>query len=736
MPESAMLYKNDVFEAADGCQYRVLKPTKGPEYGWVINISQAHQWPVERDFGVLRQHQTADNTESRRTLPDFAFYPKRSQDRAKAAYEVIRPLLYNDDDSENTRIFHEAERSRLVRKRANELGISKTTVYRYLNLWWSQGQSKIVLTPGYTTSEKRNAIGTSGKGRRPDDERYAIFQMSADDVKFCEQIIQKKFIKKALRTLTGVYAELCEKHYSFVDGNGKSLLKPEGERPSIHQLRGVLKKHFTIEETLRGKKGDKEFEREHDAFFGTSQEGVYGVGHIYEIDATIADVFLVAMANRASIIGKPTLYLIYDRKSRLCTGFYVGLENASWTGAMLAILSIATDKRALCAKYGVEYDPADWPADGVFPARFVGDRGEMASKNSDRICDGMESTISNTQSLLPIRKGLVECGFKLTHQSIKDEMPGYDPPFNSKKRRAVQYPLDAALTLDEFISNILQSIVRHNRTVMEGYPLSPEHILAGTPAIPRALWNEDIANNTGSVSRYPYEYLQKQLLPRSQGTVTQEGIQVEELLYKSDDNAVKQWMISAGVNGNFKVSYSYDARLVDSIIVYGSHGDSFSCQLKGDSKQYAGYSFAEVKFIFTEKRRLDKSQGQNKLQERVNLARHIRQIAEPAVKAAKVATAGAARSTRRADTAAARQAEKTLRRQNEVVMPAATPASAPNNVIPLVSRASNDDNTNRNTAGLSETGSMQTEPVAPAKVSVAEILRRKAMEKTNERVNK
>jgi hypothetical protein len=69
-------------------------------------------------------------------------------------------------------------------------------------------------------------------------------------------------------------------------------------------------------------------------------------------------------------------------------------------------------------------------------------------------------------------------------------------------------------------------------------------------------------------------------------------------------------------------------------------------------------------------------------------------------------------------------------------MPAATPASAPNNVIPLVSRASNDDNTNRNTAGLSETGSMQTEPVAPAKVSVAEILRRKAMEKTNERVNK
>ncbi|ASL47817.1 Transposon Tn7 transposition protein TnsB [Burkholderia sp. AD24] len=731
-----MLYKNDVFEATDGYQYRVLKPTKGPGYGWVINISQAHQWPVERDFGALRQHQTTVNPQGSPTLPDFAFFPKKSQDRANAAYEVIKPLLYNGDNSENALIFDEAQRSRLVRKRADELGISKTTVYRYLNLWWSQGQSKIVLTPGYATGEKRKAIGTSGKGRRPDDERYVIFQMSADDVKLCKQFIQKKFIKKALRTLTGVHAELCERHYSFVDGNGKSILKPEGERPSIHQLRGVLKKHFTIEETLRGKKGDKEFEREHNAFFGTSQEGVYGVGHIYEIDATIADVFLVAMANRASIIGKPTLYLIYDRKSRLCTGFYVGLENASWTGAMLAILSIATDKRALCAKYGVEYDPADWPADGVFPARFVGDRGEMASRNSDRICDGMESTISNTQSLLPIRKGLVECGFKLTHQSIKDEMPGYDPPFNSQKRRAVQYPLDAALTLDEFISNILQSIIKHNRTVMEGYPLSPQYILTGIPAIPRVLWNEDIVNNTGSVSRYPYEYLQKQLLPRGQAIVTQEGIRFEELLYKSDDNTIKQWMISAGANGKFNVSCSYDARLVDSITVYGSHGESFSCQLKGDSKEYAGYSFAEVKFIFVEKRRLDKSQGQNKLQERVNLARHIRQIATPAVKAAKAATAGAARSTRRADTALARQAEKTWRRQNEVAMPTTTTsASIPNNVFSL-KLPTDMDRPHQPERQAAEPVIAPVNTSKPAKLSVAEMLRRRAQEKTDERINR
>jgi len=732
-----MIFKNDVFEAVDGCLYRVLKPTTGPDRGWVINITREHQWPIERDFGVLRQHSPSRAPGARQALPDFAFYSEKLRTRAYAAYDAIKPLLYSEDGTENLAIYDEHERSRLARKRADELGMSKNTVYRYLHLWWSQGQSVVVLVPGYTRSGKNQAKGTGRKGRRPDDGRYPIFQMGPDDIKFARKIIEKEFLKKPLATLTDVHADLCDKQYSFVDGNGERHTLPEGERPSIHQVRGVLKRYFTPEQSLRAKKGDKEFEREHNALLGSSQEECVGVGHIYEIDATIADVFLVAIANRADIIGKPTLYLIYDRKSRLCVGFYVGLENASWTGAMLAILSIATDKRALCARYNVPYDPNDWPADGVFPAKFLGDRGEMASKNSDRICDGMESTVSNTQSLLPIRKGLVECGFKLTHQSIKNDTPGYEPPFNAKKRRAIKYHLDAALTLDEFVSNILHSIIKHNRTVMKGYPLPSDYVLDGTPAIPRVLWEEDIVHNTGSVSRYSYEYLHKQLLPRGQATVTQHGIDFEGCMYGCGDNTVRQWMITAGMNGTFKVKCSYDPRLADSIIIYSSSGESFTCSLTGDSKGYAGYSFAEVKYILVEKRKLDKAQADNTLQEKVRLKRHIRGISAPAVKAARAATAGIARSARRADTAAARNEEKTRRRRTEVVMPRTSASLDPkSNVISLTPRAAIAESSRDGIGGQQDKFTVTPiNPLAPAKSSVAEFLRRKAQEMTNELVN-
>src|SRR5690606_24251979 len=81
-----------------------------------------------------------------------------------------------------------------------------------------------------------------------------------------------------------------------------------------------------------------------------------GVGHYYEIDATIADIYLVSSEDVNKIIGKPTLYLIIDRKSRLIVGFYFGLENASWNGAMQAILCISENKRGLCARYGVRSD--------------------------------------------------------------------------------------------------------------------------------------------------------------------------------------------------------------------------------------------------------------------------------------------------------------------------------------------------------------------------------------------
>lgn len=728
-----MLLKNDLFDAVDKTRYRVLTIDPEGARGWVMPLAGAYQWPVYRDFGVLSGHANPTGIRNAGVAQqtDLAFHSDRTRARAYEAFDAIEPLV-NDPQ-----IFVMSVRGQLVKSRAEALGVSPTTLYRYLKLWWRGGQTRLALTFGFDKIGRNSVDRTAGRGRRPKDGKYVTYQMTAADVKNIETAIKRYYLDGEISTLAGAHFRMREKYYSYLDGNGQSYLRPDGEFPSIHQFRQVARTKFTLSEILRKKRGSKEFDREHGAHLGTALEESVGVGHIYEIDATIADIFLVAREDRASIIGKPTLYFVYDRFSRLVVGFYVGLESASWTGAMLAILSVAADKQALCAQYGVPYDPDDWPADATFPEKWVGDRGEMASNNSYRICDGMQSTVVNTQSLLPHRKGTVECGFKLFHAAIADIAPGYEPPMNAVKRRARRYYQDASFTLDEFISLVLKHVIAHNRKLMGGYRLTPRHALSGTPAIPLDLWNDDVARRSGALARYDYDFLHLQLLPRSKATVTQDGIMFKRLAYDCPSAVTLGWYVQAGRRGNFEVEVSFDPRLASSIIVHNpsDRRQSFECQLAPASEAYKKYSFAEVEYIF---RRAEKNNFDNKAaadQARHALRQHVRALSEPAIAQRKVASKGKSRSGRRADTAAARSQEMSVRHQSAVRMPAPGD-DAPTNVIPLP--------TVRPAAAPSDPDSdpaqvLMQQPAAEAEVPktsspLRDMLRRKALEKMNGRI--
>ncbi|WP_029971713.1 Mu transposase C-terminal domain-containing protein [Paraburkholderia graminis] len=730
-----MLLKNDLFDAADETRYRVLTIEPNGARGWVMPLNGGFRWPLYRDFGVLTGHASvkALRGSGNSMQPDLAFYSERARKRAYKAYDAIEPLI------NNPAIFVTSLRGPLVEARAKEVGLSETTLYRYLRMYWRNGQTRLALVPDFDKIGRSGDKITAGRGRRPRDGKYSTFQMTPADVKNVETAIKKYFLDGEISTLAGAHFRMREVFYSYLDGNGVSCLRPDGEYPSIFQFRHIARTRFTLTDILRKKRGAKEFDREHGAHLGSALEESVGVGHIYEIDATIADVFLVAREDRSSIIGKPTLYLIYDRWSRLVVGFYVGLENASWTGAMLAILSVAADKRALCERYSVPYDSEDWPADATFPEKWVGDRGEMNSNASYRICDGMQSTVVNTQSLLPHRKGTVECGFKLFHASIADVAPGYEPPMNAVKRRQRRYYHDASFNLDEFISVVIKHIIAHNRKVMKGYRLEPRHVLSGTPAVPRDLWNDDVARRSGALARYDYDFLHLQLLPKDKATVTQDGIKFKRLVFDCPSATELGWYVQAGRRGNFAVDVSYDPRSASSIIVYNpaDRRQTFQCQLAPASKDFKGYSFAEVEYIF---RRADLNNFENKGdadQAKAELRQHIRRLSATAVAERKLVSKGKSRSGRRADTANARAAELASRRREDAAMPTAS-EPLPANVIPLPSGFSHarpsyaDNDKVQITHGIEP--SAVTPPAVPTSSSpLRDMLRRKAQEKLNAR---
>jgi hypothetical protein len=598
--------------------------------------AEALQWAIEaKEFAAVDGIVSAS-----------VFEPSQAAlQRRDSAYASIEPLIQTTD------IFRPKLRSSLVSARAKELGCSEQTLYTYLRQWWREGQNRNTLLPSFHTIGNKSEA-TANRGRPPKYCRRPIYQMATADYEAIKGVLSKYYLKNKAITLAATYQRLLEEHYSYVDGNGERWLNALGERPTETQFRRYVKKHLRTETAVRARQGDVEFALNHRATLGSIRLATFTVGDRYEIDATIVDLLLVHADDRSRIIGKPVLYTVRDTKSNLCVGFYVGLENACWLAAMHAIKSISEDKAALCKKYGVPYSASDWPADRVFPKTFVADRGpEMVSVPSAQLADGLESTIENLPTGRADWKPHVECGFKQIQRAMVDVAPGYTPPEDFGKRQRRDPSKDAAMTLHELTAMLLKTIITQNKMPITDYPLTPKYVLAGMQPTPVNIWNAEVRDRAGLLTRHSEADVRFALLPRADATVEHEGIRLGDCYYSAPEAIAEGWFVSAR-RGRFKVPVSYDRRLVDAIYVHDPRNPTryFIAHLLEKNAAYRGKSFAEVESL-AYAREVMRQEGQ---QIRRQLQSDFHSFADPiatdAARAAKAASKGKSRSSRKKDT--------------------------------------------------------------------------------------
>lgn len=662
-----MLYRNDVFLLSGGRRMRLLSADPPTDRAWVFALDDDKALPEQVRLGEL------NDTVTERAAPGSATStiatPRATQAARRkraAAWERIKPLV--DDPC----VLNAAQRGPLLKHRAQELGCSPNTLMADLRRWWTGGQTQDALLAQYhrcgTTASDRGA-----RGRPPFAARYAVFPLKPDDLVHIRSVIKKHYLADGRRSLPDTLQYLLEKHYSYVDGNGERYIRPAGERPTLKQVRRVLLQDFSLEGRLRARLGDKDFERDHRARLGRIPESCHGPGHYYEIDATIADVFLVSSVDRSKIVGKPTVYLIIDRDTRLIVGFYIGLESASWAAAMQAMLSICEDKRALCTRHGLAYDPSDWPADGLFPQQFVADRGEMISRASDRVCEGLEITVLNVPAKRPDCKPVVECGFRVLHAAIRDTAPGYEPPSNVTKRQGKAYDKDACLTLGEFSAMVLGAIIRCNRMPIRNLALTLAEVAAGQLPVPLELWATRSPARAGVLTRFDEQHVRHMLLPTDQATVTDAGIMFRGCAYQCTEAVKRGWYVR-GRKARFDVTLSYDARLVDAIWIHDPNDKTafVHATLLPRSREFQGFSFGEVAYFAWLRKLMSGPIEDLATQHKADFHRHSQPIAALAKRLTHGATQGKSRSARRADTKQAREDERRIERQQR-----GAPAQAP-----------------------------------------------------------
>lgn len=217
--------------------------------------------------------------------------------------------------------YYGTERIKFLTYVTQELGLNRVKVQRILHNFWAGGSVKAALIPDYHARGNRTELGKRSDkilGRAPVEEdlennRKALRPKDILNIKIA---IKRYYNKNSTRTLMDVHKQMCKDFYTDMKTN-----KLYSTYPTYRQFYYYAFK-FRNEVT---RIGEKAYARNHRGLTGSSENEAFCPGEKYQIDATIADIYLVATFDNKQVIGRPVLYFITDVYSRIITGFYVGV---------------------------------------------------------------------------------------------------------------------------------------------------------------------------------------------------------------------------------------------------------------------------------------------------------------------------------------------------------------------------------------------------------------------------
>jgi hypothetical protein len=377
--------------------------------------------------------------------------------------------------------------------------------------------------------------------------------------------------KRAYLQTMGLYFHVG---HEIKHGVPTPILAPPSQRPTLHQFqyhaRKAMKENFTL--SVKNRLGERTFNARYRPVLGSAVQQAFGPTSEYEIDAWIADVYLVSALNRNWIIGRPTVYIVVDVFSCLIVGLHITLDAPGWEGAMLALENTCEDKVALCAKYDISITPDMWPIGGM-PGTIRADRGELEGWNADILSCTFGIDVQNTPPYRGDLKAIVERDFLL----MKDRTVQYLPASveGRKQRGDRDCRLDACLTIFEFWQILLADILLHNTNWrMKNYRLDEFAIQDEVEPYPILLWSWGLENRSGALRQQPsQEQIRKALLRRGEASITPKGIRFKGVSYKVEEGNDDDMYVRARASGWKKVPVSYNNRHPHTIYIRDDASD-------------------------------------------------------------------------------------------------------------------------------------------------------------------
>ncbi len=441
-------------------------------------------------------------------------------------------------------------RDQAFNKLAYRYNTSKIKVKRVLTRFWQRGLNKNALLPDYMYSGgkgKERNLTTDAKVGRP--RKYLSLEnginITAEIKKQFKYVINKYYRKKEQPSLTDTYNYLLREFYAdkYYEYNVLKYNVWDASRiPTYDQFYYWFKKFEDPQLDIQLRHSSKEFELKHRPLLSNSTLETDGPGTRFQIDATIADVYLISSFDRSLIIGRPIVYGVIDVYSRMITGIYVGLEGPSWLGAMMALDNMVMNKVEFCNKYDIPIKESEWPANHL-PEIIIADRGEFEGYSVENLINNLNVKIENTSPYRGDLKGIIERYFRTMNGKIKRMAPGAIQK-EYRERGDDDYRHDATLNLIEFTRIIIRLVIEHNKKIIDNYPLETEMISDRLKATPSNLWYWGIENKKGRLQTVTNQsVLRLNLLPKGNAKITREGIKFKGLSYGAERALNEQWYL-------------------------------------------------------------------------------------------------------------------------------------------------------------------------------------------------
>lgn len=605
---------------------RVLWIEPGGEAVFVISIFNPKSLPIMRLRSEIEEALQQEHA-IRRTVDPYASLatmhidaPARHLEIRDRVWKRIEALVAQQPD-----IYLEEKRKRLILNDPEASKGSINKIYDYLRKYWKRGMIKNALLPDYgncgAPGKSRGIKDDRKRGRKPKVLAVAPEQIGVnvdEDIKRIFSIAFKRYYdSREDNPLRRAYNKMIENHFNLGyrrQGELQIPIPPPAHLvPTLAQFSYWYKRQNNLIHSIVAREGRRAYVLKHRPLLGNSTSMAFGPGSIYQIDATVADIYLVWSLDRSRIIGRPVVYLCIDVLSRLCVGLHVALEGPSWLTGMMALANSTIDKVSFCAEYGIDISQEEWPC-AHLPEQILADRGEFIGIMSDCLVDSLNITFANCPPYRGDLKGIVERAFRRSNDTFIKWMPG---AVRKREPGDADYRLDATLTLHEFTKVLILTVIEYNLYHrMNKYPIDRDMMVDGVEPIPIDLWNWGIANRTGHLREKSPDAIKLSLLPRDKASVTAQGIQFKGMFYSCELAIQEQWFVRARKSGRWSMTASYDPRKPEVIYLHQGGGKLESCQLLPKDERFSNLPIEEIleyqeiqkqKAVLYEPRRMESS---------------------------------------------------------------------------------------------------------------------------------